>query len=283
MAEVREQTHAAVGRRQVLRGGITPVIANMLGATLVPGWRPEMAAEGAVLPLLWHWAGFHPDAAMEEIGADGHPRLGRFLPDLGLGRRMWAGGKLTFLRPLHVGEPLEQRSHLASLERKEASSGLMALVTVTHEIHGADGLAIEEVQNIVYLPIPDAYRPPKRQPVPEAPIFDEAVEIDTVRLFRYSAATFNAHRIHFDRDYATKVEHYPGLVVHGPMQATLLIAAAERHRGARPTSFRYRGVHPMLDTHGLRLIGAEAEGGGWQLCTAAPDGYQGTAAMAEWA
>ena len=283
MSLVEESAHEAVGRTQVLRGGVSPVVANMLGATLIDDWDPEGARPGTLLPLLWHWAGFHPTAAMDRIGPDGHPRLGAFLPDLGLGRRMWAGGRLRFVRPLHVGEALEQRSRIASLERKQAGSGPMALVTVLHEIHGEGGLAIEEEQNIVYLEIPDAYRPPKRQQAPEASLFDETVTMDPVRLFRYSAATFNAHRIHFDRPYATGVEHYPGLVVHGPMQATLLLAAAERHRGARPSAFRYRGLHPMFDIHALRLIGTGAEDGTMTLCTAAPEGHQGTAGVAEWA
>jgi 3-methylfumaryl-CoA hydratase len=273
----------ATGRTRTETGCLTPVIANMLGAALLPGWQPAMLPPGAVLPPLWHWAAFHPDAPMANIGPDGHPRPGDFLPELGLPRRMWAGGSLDFHKPLHVGEDLTRTSRIVAVDRKQAATGPMALVTVTHAIHGQDGLAIEEVQNIVYLEQPQEWRPPRREPVPaDAPAFQQTVAIDPVLLFRYSAATYNGHRIHYDRDYATGVEHYPGLVVHGPLQATLLADALQRHRGAPMATFRYRGVHPMLDTHDLHLLGWDDPGTGMTACTAAPGGWQGTRATATW-
>lgn len=271
-----------VGRTIQETGKISADLADMLGASLVPQWQAGQLRKGDVLPQLWHWAGFPPRTAHEDIGADGHPKLGGFLPDLGLGRRMWAGGALRFLAPLHVGEILTRHTEITSLAHKQAAGAPMAVLGLRHQIHGANGLAIEEDQTIVYLRIPDAYNPPKPQPAPENPDFNEVVLIDPVRLFRYSAVTFNAHRIHYDRDYATRVEHYPALVVHGPMQATLLIDAASRHTGRRPTTFQYRGVHPMFDTHDLRLIGTMADDGTMALCTAAPAGHIGTQASAGW-
>ena len=273
---------AAVGRRAQVAGSVSPDLADMIGATLVQGWQADIMAAGDVLPQLWHWAAFPPKAAMADIGADGHPKLGGFLPDLGLGRRMWAGGTLRFIAPLHIGEPLTRHSEIISLEHKQAGAAPMAVLGLRHEIHGAAGLAIEEQQTIVYLPLPDAYRAPKPVAAPAAPDFDETVAIDPVRLFRYSAVTFNGHRIHYDRDYATLVEHYPALVVHGPLQATLLIDAATRHAGSPPATFRYRGVHPMFDTHPLRLIGTRTEDDTMTLCTAAPAGHIGTQATAGW-
>lgn len=273
---------SAIGRTTRATGAMTSQQADMIGATLRPHWQTGKLADGDVLPQLWHWAAFAPTAPMEQIGPDGHPRLGEFLPDLGLGRRMWAGGSLRFLTPLHVGETLTRQSEIISLEHKQAGQTPMAVLTLRHRIDTARGPAIEEEQTIVYLPIPDRYAPPKPVAAPESADFDETVAIDPVRLFRYSAVTFNGHRIHYDRPYATEVEHYPALVVHGPLQATLLIDAAARHAGRAPATFRYRGVHPMFDTHPLRLIGTMTEDDTMTLCTAAPAGHIGTQASAGW-
>lgn len=275
-------TDTAIGRTAQATGAITPQQADMIGATLRPHWQAGTLAQGDVLPPLWHWAAFAPTAAMEELGPDGHPKLGGFLPDLGLGRRMWAGGNLRFLAPLHVGEVLTRQSEITNLEHKQAGQTPMAVLTLRHLIETAAGLAVEEDQTIVYLPIPDSYAPPKPVPAPKHSDFDETVAIDPVRLFRYSAVTFNGHRIHYDRPYATGVEHYPALVVHGPLQATLLIDAATRHAGRPPETFRYRGVHPMFDSHPLRLIGTMTEDTTMTLCTAAPEGHIGTQATAGW-
>jgi 3-methylfumaryl-CoA hydratase len=278
---------AAVGRVREVRGGVTREIANMLGATLRQGWTSETLMPGDPLPPLWHWAAFPQDAPMEEIGPDGHPALGAFLPDLGLGRRMWAGGTVRFLRTLHVGEPLAQRSEIVSVVWKSVAGAPMAIVTLDHVVSGEDGAAIEERQNIVYLPLPTAFRPPKPIPAPGAAAFDDVVAVDAVRLFRYSAATFNGHRIHYDRAYATGVEHYPGLVVHGPLQATLLVERAVTHRGGNtPVEVTHRGVHPCFDHHAVRLVGVEDGPGTMRLCTAAPPrdgGHQCMQVTAVWA
>jgi 3-methylfumaryl-CoA hydratase len=285
--EAAPQTGAeAVGRVAETTGGVTAVLANMLGATIRPGWHSGALPDGAPLPPLWHWVAFPQDTPMEGIGPDGHPALGSFLPDLGLGRRMWAGGKLRFLKPLRVGERLTKRSEITDVAWKQAGSGPMAIVSLAHVISGEDGPAIEESQQVVYLAIPDAYRPPKPIPAPDAAVFDEVVEVDSVRLFRYSAATFNGHKIHYDRAYATQVEHYPGLIVHGPLQATLLIErAVAHHGGAHPVTLSHRGVHPMFEHQPLRLIGT-GTGTAMSLCTATlPEhgGHQGMQVKAEWA
>ena len=275
-----------IGRVEEHAETVSPVTVNMLGATLVEDWDAASGTRaGAELPPLWHWGLFHQTVPLSEIARDGHPRLGRFLPPVALERRMWAGGRLTFHAALHVGERVHRRSEIRDITEKQGGAGRMVFVTVGHELHGEGGLAIEEEQDIVYIAMPDAYRPPKPKPAPEAPLFDERVAIDVVRLFRYSAATFNGHRIHYDLPYATEVEKYPGLVVQGPMQATLLMGAAVRHKGSAPRRFSFRGVHPMFHTHDLRLMAVSAGDDALELCTAAPRGdgnHQGLQARAEW-
>jgi 3-methylfumaryl-CoA hydratase len=273
---------AWIGKQEVRSAEIAPALIAMLGATVDADWDAGAGTRpGSVLPPLWHWVVFPPQVPMSGLGPDGHPRLGGFLPDLGLARRMWAGGALEFHRPLHLGERLTQASTLTNVVEKTGAAGRMVFVTVAHELSGEDGLAISERQDIVYLAIPDRYTPPKAQPAPDNPTFDHLVPMTETRLFRYSAATFNAHRIHYDLPFAREVEKYPGLVVHGPMQATLLMGAAVRHRGRAPDRFSFRGVHPMFHFHDLRLIGVE-DGARMTLATAAPEGHQGLQATADW-
>ena len=271
-----------IGRVETREVDLATVIMRQLAASVPEcGLAPESVAPGVDLPALWHWAAVQPTVAMDELGPDGHPRLGGFLPPVDLGRRMWAGSRVELLAPMTVGETVSWRSEIRDIQEKQGSAGRMVFVTVGHEVAGAAGPAVREEQDIVYLPMPDRYRPPEPRPAPESPDFDERVAIDTPRLFRYSAVTFNAHRIHYDRAYATEVEKYPGLVVHAPLQATLLLGAAIRHKGSVPRHFRFRGVHPMFDFHDLRLIGVD-DGDGLELCTAAPDGHQGLKARADW-
>ncbi|MBK1667868.1 hypothetical protein CKO28_07450 [Rhodovibrio sodomensis] len=271
-----------IGRVETREVALSPVVMRQLAATVPEcGHSPEAVAPGTPLPPLWHWPAVQPHVAMHDLGPDGHPRLGGFLPPVDLGRRMWAGSRVAFLAPMRVGETVSWRSEIRGIQEKHGSAGRMVFVTVGHEVAGEAGPAVREEQDIVYLPMPDAYRPPAPRPAPDAPEFDQQVAIDAPRLFRYSAVTFNAHRIHYDRPYATEVEKYPGLVVHAPLQATLLLGAAVRHTGSVPRHFGFRGVHPMFDTHDLRLIGV-AEGDGLELCTAAPAGHQGLRARADW-
>ena len=271
-----------IGRVETREVPLATAVMRQLAATLPEcGHAPADIQPGEILPPLWHWAAVQPHVAMGELGPDGHPRLGGFLPPVDLGRRMWAGSRVGFLAPMRVGETVSWRSEIRDIEEKHGRAGRMVFVTVGHEVAGEAGPAVREEQDIVYLPMPEEYRPPEPKPAPAAPDFDQRVAIDTPRLFRYSAATFNAHRIHYDRAYATEVEKYPGLVVHAPLQATLLLGAAVHHKGALPRQFRFRGVHPMFDFHDLRLIGV-ADGDGLQLCTAAPEGHQGLQAHADW-
>jgi 3-methylfumaryl-CoA hydratase len=255
-----------VGRAEEATDAITPRQVRRMAATLD---QPCDAAEGAALPPLWHWMGWAPEAPMAGLGPDGHPARGGFLPPVPLERRMWAGGRLEFHRPLRVGATLHRRSEIIKLAEKAGSTGPMVFVTVRHEIALPEGLAVTEEQDIVYIAMPDRFTPPPPVPAPATPAWEDSVPVDTVRLFRFSALTFNAHRIHYDLDYARQVEKYPGLVVHGPMQAMLLMAAALRHRGgAAPASYRYRGVRPLFLGDRLRLLGLAEADGRQALCTA---------------
>ncbi len=282
---ITQEDHADwVGRSEQRSGAVTANLAGMLGAALGHGHvAPRAMPPGTELPSLWHWVGFPDFVPMAELGADGHPALGGFLPPLPFRRRMWAGGDVRFDGTLHVGEALIKTSTIRAVTRKDGKTGPMAFVTVHHETVGSRGGRITEEQNIVYLDIPSEFRPPRRVPVMDDLMFDERVAMGEVRLFRYSAATYNAHRIHYDLPYAQQVEKYPGLVVHGPMQATLALEAAVRRTGRRPKRFRYRVVHPMFHDQDLRLLGAlDPEGGAIEIGTATDENYLGLQARMEW-
>ena len=194
---------------------------------------PE-ARLGSSVPPLAHWLFFLPAARQSQIGPDGHPQRGGFLPPVPLPRRMWAGGRLTFHHALQVGDEVVRKSRIASIDAKSGRSGALAFVTVHHEITDARGLAISEEHDIVYRGAPRVDAPPAApQAAPVDESFSRRIEPDPVLLFRFSALTFNGHRIHYDRSYVTEVEGYPGLIVHGPLIATLLMdccAASGRRR-----------------------------------------------------
>jgi 3-methylfumaryl-CoA hydratase len=266
---------AWVGRETVTTGGISQHIALQAQATL--GW-PSVLGKDCILPPLWHWFAFPTTAATDMLKDDGHPQASDLLPPLTLRRRMWAGGSLSFHRHIRVGEPLERRSRVRSIVEKEGSTGPMALVTLDHFISGSSGLAVEERQDIVFLDIPDTYTPPRKKPV-TGPVVD-TFETSEKALFRFSALTFNAHRIHYDLRYTQDVEHYPGLVVHGPLQAVLLMQQAVRHKGRHPLFFDFRGMHPMFSGPN-GSIGLQDEDEGTDLWTA-QEGHLCMRARAVW-
>ena len=246
--------NAWIGRTEQAEDTITPRQARQMAATL--GSDGDLPVKGDPLPPLWHWMGWQNDTPMAGLGPDGHPARGGFLPPVPLARRMWAGGRLTFHGPLQIGHPMQRRSEILKVAQKSGAAGDMVFVTVGHHIHGPEGLAVIEEQDIVYMAMPDQFTPPTPVIAAGAPAWCDPVAMDSVRLFRYSALTFNAHRIHFDLPYATGVEKYPGLVVHGPMQSMLLMGAACRHAaGAKPQTFTFRGIRPLFHFDALRLMG----------------------------
>jgi 3-methylfumaryl-CoA hydratase len=262
---------AWIGRNEETEDTVSSHRAAMLAATLDldrETRRSHGIAPGGPLPTLWHWLAFLPDAPMSELGADGHPRRGGFLPPVPLERRMWAGGRLRFHDAVRIDEPLHRRAEVLAVTEKSGSTGRMVFVTVGHRLSTPRGLALEEEQDIVYMPMPARFAPPPPVLAPAGPAWREDVPMDTARLFRFSAATFNAHRIHYDLAYATDVEKYPGLVVHGPLQAILLMEAARQRRsGAVPAAFRFRGVHPLFHTDRLALVGEAPSNGAEALAT----------------
>lgn len=271
-----------IGRQETLRGSVPAIAAQTIHATLA---RPGLVCPGPreAMPVLWHWYAFPPAVGMEELAEDGHPARGGFLPPVPYERRMWASGGLEFFTDLDVGEEIEKRSTITGVDEKTGLKGGMVFVTVAHELHGARGLAIRETQSIVYLPIAPEFTPPRKEPGPTEDLaFDLAQTVSTALLFRYSAITFNAHRIHYDLAYAQEAEHYPGLVVHGPLQANLLMAEATAWKGRRPDRFSFRGVHPMFHDSDLHLRATRTEAGALEMCTVAAAGHIGMKAKAEW-
>lgn len=212
---------------------------------------------GSPVPPLAHWAVFAPIVRQSELGSDGHPKRGSFLPPVPLPRRMWAGGQLEFHRPLSLGEEIVRLSEVKKIEGKKGSSGELVFVSVHHRISASGDAVITEIQDIVYRSAHDPSTPPR--PGTSARTdenFSREFTPDPMLLFRYSAATFNTHRIHYDRKYATEVEGYPGLVVHGPLVATLLL---ELLRGHRPSwklkHFEFKAVAPVFDNESVTLCG----------------------------
>jgi 3-methylfumaryl-CoA hydratase len=218
--------------------------------------------EGDAAPPGFHWTLFHPIARQSELGADGHPRKGGFLPPIALPRRMWAGSRLRFLKPLRVGERVEQISVIERVEEKRGRAGPLVFVTVRHTISAAGDPAVEEEQDLVYRDAPPGGPGAEEQTIEPAPAgsFRRQIAPDGVLLFRYSALTFNGHRIHYDRRYATLEEGYPGLVVHGPLIATLLLDLLRRQApGATIDGFRFKARRPTFDTSPFTLEGGPGE------------------------
>ena len=272
---------AWIDRSDVATGGVSAQSAATIHAVL---GRPDQTApqDGDVLPHLWHWYAFPPTAGMDELREDGHPRLSDFMPPVRLNRRMWAGGNLEFRAPIHVGEALTRRTRIANIVEKSGATGDIVIVSLDHEISARGRLCVMERQNIVYLQIPDSYRAPKAVAAPAHPAITEQVDVTTPLLFRYSAITFNAHRIHYDLPYAQQAEKYPDLVVHGPLQANLLIEQATRHRGFAPSMFSYRGVHPLFAGDALSLSTVKTSDAEWSLSTVANGAHQCMQASAIW-
>ncbi|HTH27839.1 MAG TPA: MaoC family dehydratase N-terminal domain-containing protein [Sphingobium sp.] len=254
-----EEFSAWVGRREQVSDVLEPARTNALRAAI--GETP--LAHGAPLPLLHHWLYFWDVRAPEGLGVDGHPARGGFLPPVPLPRRMWAGGRLKFLQPLLVGERVTRTSTILKVEAKSGRSGNLVFVTVEHQLSGKQGVAVVEEQDIVYrdAAAPGSIAAPAAEgPAPTAP-WRQDIMPDTVLLFRYSALTMNGHRIHYDRPYAMGEEAYPALVVHGPLQATLLAGLAARHLDKPITGFDFRGQVPAFDGVMLNVCGEPTETG----------------------
>ena len=252
-----------IGRSETLADDITAFPVVGMAATLdAPMSRPE---PGFALPPLWHWLYFLPTARQSDITADGHPKRGGFLPPVELPRRMWAGSQLEFHQPLRVGQRVTRHSTIMDVTEKHGRSGHLVFVKVRHDYTAeADTtLALREFHDIVYRQAAtpsDPVTPPT--PAPEGAQWERMIKADDVFLFRYSALTFNGHRIHYDRPYVTGVEGYPGLIVHGPLLATLLLEQIRQHLpDAVVKTFRFRVIRPTFDVNPFTICGRVEEGG----------------------
>jgi 3-methylfumaryl-CoA hydratase len=264
--------------------------SDIVTAQLVRGLRATLFQEigepkvGDAAPFTTHWCLAQPVFPMSELGPDGHPARGGFLPPVPLPRRMWAGGELEFLDPLRVGDEAKRMSRIADVTMKAGSTGTLCFVSVAHEVTTSRGLAIRERQDIVYREMTSTAQPAAAKPAapPAAAQHRETHVSDPVLLFRYSALTFNGHRIHYDRDYVTKVEGYPGLIFHGPLQATFIVElAAKLHGGQPPKKLSYRGVQPLFEG-GEFSINANKTDAGMELWTANAEGQPTMKGSAVW-
>ena len=268
MLDGRDAIGRTDSRRAVIAADRVAALAAALDLDGVPGG-------SAALPPAWHWMFFNPVARHSELGPDGHPKRGAFLPDLGLPRRMWAGGRLTYHAPLPIGAEAERKSEIVDVVSKTGRSGRLAFVTVRHRISSGATLCIEEEQDLVFrdAAVPGAQGAPPVS-APSNARWSEPFTPDPVLLFRYSALTENGHRIHYDQPYARMVESYRDLVVHGPLIATLLHRLAARCRGDAPLrGFRFRATAPLFVDRPFHLEAAPLDGdSALSLWARGPDG-----------
>jgi 3-methylfumaryl-CoA hydratase len=309
-AAMLARLQAWVGKTETLSDTVTAAPVRALSATL--DREDADPVTGTPLPELWHWLYFLPVARQSGLGPDGHPQRGGFLPPVPLPRRMWAGGRLLWHQQvLQVGDAITRTSRIESVTHKAGRSGDLVFVLVKHEVRNAQGLALSEEHDIVYrgdvaptlvasriaLPPEGALAPrggpsaldPSPAPAPQAAAqhaaWSREIVPDDVLLFRYSALTFNGHRIHYDRKYVTEVEGYPGLIVHGPLIATLLADLLRRNMpGARLLKFEFRAARPVFDLWPFKLHGLpSADGKTVSLWTEDHEGWltmQATATLA---
>jgi 3-methylfumaryl-CoA hydratase len=261
MTESLEHLRRWLGRNQETGEVVDLLRARAMQATLDEP--PPALQAGDPLPPLWHWLYFWNVADHSALGPDGHPARGQFLPPVALPRRMQAGGRLRFLRPLAAGTMAKRRSTVVDVTMKRGSSGQLVFVTIEHEISDKTGPCLQEEQDIVFRELAKAATPPpRREAAPVVVPWRQQVTPDAVLLFRYSALTFNGHRIHYDQKYATEEEGYPGLVVHGPLLATLMAGLVRKHAPDRQmTAFEYRAVRPVFDTAPFTVGGRPAADG----------------------
>ncbi len=262
------QLQRHVGWERMVSDGLDPGRAANLAATLN---HQTVPTSGDALPPCWHWLYFNEPVKTEDLGADGHPLKGDHLPKLPFSRRMWASGRLELVRPLTLGQRATRSSRLAELEYKVGRSGELLFLTFHHEIEQGGIPVLREQQQLVYrpahrstaasrTPAASVNRSPEDRP-PDAgkpqPAWSESVIPDPVLLFRYSACTGNSHRIHYDRSYAINEEGFSGLVVHGPLQATLLATLLAKHMPHWPMAgFEFRAIRPLIEGEPFKLCGA---------------------------
>jgi 3-methylfumaryl-CoA hydratase len=253
--------------------------------------RPEVPKEGDPIGPMGHWFFFKPVARASEIGPDGHPRRGGFMPPVPLPRRMFGGARTTYHKDLRIGEKMKKVQSITNVDIKDGRTGTLVICTVMNAFHGESGLALEEEHDIVYRDNPPADAKDSRgnsgktNAAPTDHEWIKEIAPDPVMLFRYSAITFNGHRIHYDRKYVTEVEGYPGLIVHGPLTAGLLLdVAVDNNLGRRLAGFRFQARAPLFDVAPFKVAGKPTDDGkSVSLWSVTPEGNIGTLATATFA
>jgi 3-methylfumaryl-CoA hydratase len=267
-----------IGREDAAEDVLTVTLARRFHATLdLPGSAPSL---GDPAPRLIHFCLAQPIVPTSELGSDGHPARGGFLPPVPLPRRMWAGGSITFHGDIRVGDAVRRVSRIADVVAKRGRTGHLCFVTVEHLVEANGATVLKERQDIVYRGL-DASGPVGPAAPAEAGRWRRPITASAPLLFRYSALTFNSHRIHYDRRYVMEEEGYPGLVVHGPMQATLLLDHATRVRGTPPSRFSFRSLSTLFDGD-VMVLHAEEDGESVRLWTAREGGPVAMSAEAAW-
>jgi 3-methylfumaryl-CoA hydratase len=251
-----DQYQAWIGKRSSTKALVTAYQADALTATLDRDDPPYK--EGDVIPPGWHLFYIREVVKLRDTAEDGHPKRGDFLPPIDLPRRMWAGTKATYHKPIHVGENISNVTTIESVIPKVGKTGQLVFLKLRNEISGENGVATTELQDVVYR---EEARPgaaaPEPPPPPGEALWRRTIHPSSVLLFRYSALTMNSHRIHYDRTYVTEVEKYPGLLVHGPLTFTLLLDLFRRENADKILkSFSVRAVSPIYDTHDFVVEGA---------------------------
>lgn len=275
-----------VGREKTVVDDLSADKARALSAALErEDYRPALPESGSALPPCWQWIYFVDTPSALTTSGDGHPKTGGFLPPVPLPRRMWAAGNFAIHLPVLLGTPAHKRSVVSSVDLKQGATGTLVFVTVRHTIEQAGRICMEEEQNIVYREMPaepSPLAPGKTAPKDTDWVID--IRPDPVLLFRYSALTYNGHRIHYDRQYAIEEEFYPALVLHGPLQATLLANCARQFYADTELSqlmyFSFRALRPLFDTDCLSLCG-KRDGNTLSLWTRSHEGFVGMTATAQ--
>jgi 3-methylfumaryl-CoA hydratase len=268
-----EHLQSWVGREHRIDDTLEPFRAQALAAALD---HPSVPQPGEALPPSWHWLYFLETPTSAMTGPDGHPRKGGWLPPIPLPRRMWSAGSVDVLQPLVLAAAASKRSVVRSVELKTGRSGSLIFVVLEHEVRQRNALCIREEQTLAYRPAPSAPAPlPPGEKAPEDCGWSRSLVPSSVLLFRFSALTYNGHRIHYDREYATREEFYPGLVVHGPLLATLLLdVALERAGERRVEHFEFRAIRPTFEGVEMKLC-ARSEGRETKLWSVTNEGFVG--------
>lgn len=264
MPGASERFEEWIGRTETAEDILTPRMAAHMAASL--GAEGAGLEPGEALPVGWQWMVCADGPAAGELARDGLPERGGLLPPIALPRRMWAGGCMRFHHSLRIGEKVRRTTEVKDITFKEGRGGAIAFVAMGYSYSGEQGLAIEEQQDIAFRAerkAGEALPPPVAAPCET--VWCRTIEPDPVLLFRYSALTFNSHRIHYDQPYVTEVEGYPGLLVHGPLIATLLFDLMRRNTNKAPARLSYRAMRPLFDTAPFEVCGAPSEDG--KTCT----------------